>query len=160
MRLHLVLAATLAAFFVVGCSTEKSTSPKASASVEPQDKPVQSSHEAVSAPPPKADPPLRRRPRCPQKTKTLPRTGHPPAPPDPLAGIVVERRHYYEQVADLLVPVVKAGGAVAQAAFQPRLSEIERRMIAVAQLGEYRFAQQGGRDNAACYFGQDQRHRD
>jgi hypothetical protein len=137
MRLHLVLAATLAAFFVVGCSTEKSTSPKAGASVEPQDKPVQPSHEAVSAPPPKADPPPAATASLPTKNQD-PAKDNPPAPPDPWAGISVERRHYYEQVADLLVPVVKAGGAAAQAAFQPWLSENERRMIAVVQLGEYK----------------------
>ena len=59
MRLHRVLAATLAAFFVVGCSSEKSTSPKALASTGPKEKSsVEPSREAVDpAPPPKADPP-------------------------------------------------------------------------------------------------------
>ena len=58
MRLHRVLAATLAAFFVVGCSSEKSTSPKVQASTGPKEKPsVEPSREAVNpAPPPKADP--------------------------------------------------------------------------------------------------------
>ena len=109
MRLHLVLAATLAAFFVVGCSTQKSTSPKASALVEPQDKPVQPSHEAVSAPPPKADPPPAATASLPAQHED-PAKDNPPAPPNPLAGISVERRHYYEQVADLLVPVVRRAG--------------------------------------------------
>lgn len=117
MQPHRVLAATLAVFFVVGCSTEKSTSPKAGASTEPKERPsVEPSREAASAPPPKADPP-------PMATAPLPAqhedpakdTDKPPAPPDPYAGIDAEWRPVYMDFAELLIPIANKGVAVARA---------------------------------------------
>ena len=114
MRLHRVLAATLAAFFVVGCSSEKSTSPIALASTGPKEKPsVEPSRETVDpALPPKADP-------APATETASPPAPHedpaketdepsPPPPPDPYASVRGVWVSIPEQVEELLEPVVKA----------------------------------------------------
>ena len=160
MRLYRLLAATLAAFFVVGCSSEKSTSPKALASAGPQPKPRSAEPRNASALPPRADPPTAATASLPTEDQD-PAKDNPPAPPDPWAGIDVEWVPVYKDFAKLLEPIVKAGGAAVQAGFQPRLSEDEERWFAVRQLGQCKaLAQSGARDKAACPFGQSQRHGD
>ena len=129
MRLHRVLAATLAAFFVVGCSSEKSTSPKALASTGPKEKPsVEPSREAVDpAPPPKADPPPAATPSPPAQHKDPAKDTDktPPAPRDPWVGIDAERKFYCKQFAELLEPIVNRGVA-ARALKQLSQGDFER----------------------------------
>ena len=149
MRLHRVLAATLAAFFVVGCSSEKSTSPKALASTGPKEKPsVEPSREAVDpAPPPKADPPPATATASPPAQHKDPAkdtdTDKPPAPRDPWAGIDAERKFYCKQFAELLEPIVNRGVA-ARALKQlsqgdsKGLPEGGQRVFTVLRLGQYK----------------------
>ena len=138
MRLHRVLAATLAAFFVVGCSSEKSTSPKALASTGPKEKPsVEPSREAVNpAPPPKADPPPVATGSPPaQHEDPAKETDEPSPPPDPYASVRGVWVSYPEQVEELLEPIVRAA---LHRAFDLKLHEHEKKALAVIQLGNYK----------------------
>ena len=144
MRLHRLLAATLAAFFVAGCSSEKFTSPKAGASVGPQQKPsVKPSREAASAPPPKADPPPATATASPPAQDQDPPKDTPPAPPDPWAGVDAEWRPIYKEFAGLLEPTVTKGVEIARALKQlsqgdsKALPEELQRDLAVVRLSRY-----------------------
>lgn len=131
MRLHHLLAATLAGSMAVGY-IDTSPFPRASAAPPQPEKAAKPSHEIALAPPPQDAPP----PTTATGSPTTPDakdTDKPP--PDPYAGVRGVWESYPEQIEKILTPFVEAA---LRRAFEPKLHDHEKMAASLIRLGTYR----------------------